>query len=87
VLDKPTQVDQEIYAAVERLFDENWVVGTPVRLVGSACVLGDGVRQLGLFEDAEAERKREGLDRLKDQLRARFGSQAIGTGRDFTDSE
>ena len=76
-------IRDRIYEAVERLFDENWDRGRPVRLVGSACVLGDGARQLGLFEDPREEKRREGLDRLKDELRKRFGSQAIGTGQDF----
>ncbi len=83
VLERPTRVDEEIYAALEPLLDDAWSPGKPVRLLGAGVVLGDGARQLGLFETPGGETKKEKLADLKDTLRHRFGERAIKTGRDF----
>jgi DNA polymerase-4 len=83
VLSEPTQLDEALYAAIVGLFDEHWERGRPLRLLGAGCVLGDGRRQLGLFEDHEGARRRERLARLKDELRDRFGEKVIVTGRDL----
>lgn len=83
VLERPTRVDEEIYAALEPLLDDAWTAGKSVRLLGAGVVLGDGARQLGLFEAPGGETKKEKLADLKDTLRHRFGDRAIKTGRDF----
>lgn len=80
---KPTRIDEELFEAVVKLFDENWNPGESVRLIGAGIVLGDGARQLGLFESMEGEQKKEKLAELKDSLRLRFGETALKTGRDF----
>lgn len=82
-LAKPTRIDEELFDAVAKLFDENWNPGEPVRLIGAGIVLGDGTRQFGLFESMEGEQKKEKLAELKDTLRSKFGGGALKTGRDF----
>lgn len=83
VLEKPTRLDEEIYAALEPMLDEAWTVGRPVRLLGAGVVLGNGARQLGLFEAPGVETKKEKIADLKDALKNRFGENALKTGRDF----
>ncbi|MBC7385248.1 MAG: DNA polymerase IV [Cryobacterium sp.] len=83
VLSKPTKITEEIFDAVLALFEENWMPGSAVRLLGAGIVLGDGARQLGLFEPVAEEQKKEKLEELKDTLRAKFGDSALKTGRDF----
>jgi DNA polymerase-4 len=83
VLDQPTRIDEEIYAALEPLLDEAWIVSKPVRLLGAGLVLGDGSRQFGLFEEVGGDLRKEKLAELKDALRTRFGDQAMKSGRDF----
>ncbi len=83
VLTKPTRLEEEIYAALEPLVEDAWVVGKPVRLLGAGIVLGNGARQLGLFEPVGDEQKKEKLADLRDTLRNKFGNQALKTGRDF----
>jgi DNA polymerase-4 len=83
VLEKPTRLEEEIFAALEPLVDSAWTPGKPVRLLGAGVVLGNGARQLGLFEPVQTEVKKEKLAELKDSLRAKFGEDALKTGRDF----
>lgn len=83
VIAKPTKLTEEIFKAAETLFEENWNPGESVRLLGAGIVLGDGVRQLGLFESVQDEVKKEKLEDLKDKLRSKFGDDAMKTGRDF----
>jgi DNA polymerase-4 len=83
VLEKPTRLDEDLYAALEPLLDDAWTVGRPVRLLGAGIVLGNGARQLGLFETVGGEEKKEKLADLKDSLKHKFGDNAIKTGRDF----
>lgn len=83
VLEKPTRVTEELYAALEPLLDDAWAVGRPVRLLGAGILLGNGARQLGLFEEVGGDEKKEKLADLKDRLKTRFGGNAIKTGRDF----
>jgi DNA polymerase-4 len=83
VLSKPTRLEDEIYAALEPLVDDAWIIGKPVRLLGAGIVLGNGARQLGLFEPVGDEQKKEKLADLRDTLRNKFGQQALKTGRDF----
>jgi DNA polymerase-4 len=83
VLAKPTRIQEEIYAALEPLLDDAWTIGRPVRLLGAGVVLGNGERQLGLFEEVGGDEKKEKIAELKDTLKSKFGDKAIKTGRDF----
>ncbi len=85
VLEKPVRTDRALYDAAERLFLEHWRAGglRPLRLLGVGCVIGDGAHQTELFDSPERELRGEALDRIKDELRRRFGEKALGTGRDL----
>ncbi|MBI3543264.1 MAG: DNA polymerase IV [Deltaproteobacteria bacterium] len=82
VLEAPTHGDQAIFAAICELFDDHWEERAPLRLIGMGCVLGEGSRQLGLFEDVRREARLDTIDALKDKIRSKFGNRALSTGRD-----
>lgn len=78
VLENATNITDEIYRAVCRLFDELWD-GTPIRLLGvytSRATREAGSRQLTLFDRTDYE-KLEKLDRAVDSIRERFGTGAV----------
>jgi DNA polymerase-4 len=80
---EPVQHDDALFKAAWSIFEKSWDPYRPLRLVGVGFVHGDAARQLDLFEDAKAEERRTELDRLKDQLRGKFGDHALRTGRDL----
>lgn len=73
-----TNITQEIYQTVCRLFDEKWD-GTPIRLLGVQTTkvsrTGTG-RQMSLFDDTDYE-KLEKIDKAMDSIRDRFGRDAV----------
>lgn len=81
-LTRPTDLDSEIVAAATKLFEHAWDGRTPVRLVGvGVSGLGSGYRQLGLWDAAQEETQR--LQETLDELRRRFGDDAISRARDL----
>jgi DNA polymerase-4 len=77
-LPNPTSLTAEIHRAACELFDELWD-GTPIRLLGvHSGRISDqpDVRQLSLFDHTDYERL-EKLDHTVDQIRERFGNDAI----------
>jgi len=75
-IEHATDDTERIYAAALRLFEQLWVAGEPVRLLGvGVSGLSHGPRQMGLFEprDARAER----IDATLDAVRSRFGEGAL----------
>jgi len=87
VLPIATQNDQALHHAVESLLDQSWD-GRPLRLVGAGFVLGEAAeRQLGLFEGEQEEEleRQQSLDRLKDEIRKKFGDHALKTGKGLGD--
>ena len=77
-LNTATNITQEIYAYVCKLFDEKWE-GTPIRLLGvstSKASHEDSGRQMNLFDNTDYE-KLEKLDKAMDSIRERFGSGAV----------
>lgn len=77
-LPNATNITQEIYRYVCKLFDEKWD-HTPIRLLGvstSRVAKEDGGRQMSLFDDTDYE-KLEKLDKAMDSIRDRFGTGAI----------
>lgn len=78
-LDAATNITQEIYGKVCKLFDEMWD-GTPIRLLGVSTSKvshsGSSSRQMNLFDNTDYE-KLEKLDKAMDSIRARFGSGAV----------
>lgn len=83
VLDSPTASTDVIYRAACALFDELWN-GSPVRLLGirtGKLEDGDAPLQLNLFDyAAPISEKQQKLDAALDQIRARYGDNAIKRG-------
>lgn len=73
-----TNITQEIYVNVCRLFDEKWD-GTPIRLLGvstSKASRESSGRQMNLFDETDYE-KLEKLDKAMDSIRRKFGAGAV----------
>ena len=79
-LDHATDLDSEICAAAEQLFDKTWPRGKKVRLLGvgvsrfAVCAY-----QLALWGDGDTEHDRR-LQKTLDSLRERFGDEAVRRG-------
>jgi DNA polymerase-4 len=86
-LDHPVDQDEEIYHSALVLFNQAWPAGKPVRLIGVAVTnLDQAYRQLGLWDVRESEQSQR-WQRTLDDLRERFGSEAIRRGSDYHDTE
>ncbi len=83
-LDRPTNLDHDIYAAAEQLFEKTWTPGKRVRLVGvSVSGFETDAYQLGLGDAGTEPDQR--LQSTLDELRDRFGDQAIRRGSNLQD--
>lgn len=83
-LSAPTN-DEHVFGPVARaLLPQLWHEGTPVRLVGVAISGFDAPsQQLSLFDETPQDSSSSKLSEVTDQLRKRFGKDAITYGRDF----
>ncbi|MCR4404821.1 MAG: DNA polymerase IV, partial [Candidatus Acetothermia bacterium] len=83
-LDRPTALGERIWEEVQRLFSERVALEQGVRLLGVQVsgLVGEAEEQLPLFQDEREARSAE-LERLIDELRARFGEEALKWGRDL----
>lgn len=87
-LDTPTQSTKAIYRNACRLFDELWDHVTPIRLFGirtSKLISEQEPIQLTLFDDMQQEtiktaQKNLQLDQTLDQIKKRFGEDAVVRG-------
>jgi DNA polymerase-4 len=80
-LDRPSDIDRELYDAGVGLFNQ-WAAGgfRPVRLIGlTASPLTDEAPQLQLFEDPRAQRQQR-VDRVLDQIADKFGQPIVHRG-------
>ncbi len=86
-LDQPTDQGQKIYASARGLLDENWRSGERIRLlgVGVSGLLEGGGYQLDLFDSSDLKRAR--LNAALDEIRDRFGSDAIQRASLLVDNE
>lgn len=77
-LDSPTNITEEIYEAACLLFDKLWNKKTPLRLLGvrTSKVQEEAARQYNIF-DLEKNERLEKLDKAVDQIRGKFGEDAI----------
>ena len=76
-----TQLDNEIYAEILRLFRENWEGGRAVRLLGvstSHFEQKEQAQQMPLLDDSH-RRWQQALT-AADQMRDKFGEKAVGLG-------
>jgi DNA polymerase-4 len=81
MLDEPTHLDSVIFENVLRLFDKAWNRKQKIRLLGvRTSNLEKGVFQRGLLE-APQKQKLERLAQAADQLRNRFGFDAVKLAR------
>lgn len=79
----PTDNERVFGKTAEGLLDGLWHEGTPVRLVGVAMSDFDAApQQLSLFAEERVE-DNDILPQITDQVRARFGKDAISYGRDL----
>ena len=81
-LDSPTQLDNEIFQQIHRLFHTNWRKGAEVRLLGvQASSFGQDSVQLDFLE-GQGREKWENVLSAADKLRDKFGESTItlGTG-------
>jgi DNA polymerase-4 len=80
-LEQPTQMDNQIFEQVHRLFFANWKPGAPVRLLGvQTSNFESGPGQLDLLESSRDQRWQNALSAV-DRLRDKFGESAIGLAR------
>ena len=76
-LEAPTQLDNEIFQQIHRLFHVNWRKGAEVRLLGvQASSFGEEFAQLDFLED-HARGKWEHALSAVDRLRDKFGETSI----------
>ncbi len=75
-LPQPTNLDDEIYAAAEKLFDANIIPTRAVRLIGvGISKLGPPYRQLSLWDEDQEEKEK--LASAIDQLKEKYGQDVI----------
>ncbi|MFC5451705.1 DNA polymerase IV [Paenibacillus aestuarii] len=81
-LQTPTEHLDDIYHTACGLYDHHWEEGEPIRLLGitlqNLSAKEDTAIQLDLF-DYEKQPKRDQLNRIMDELRDKFGENAILT--------
>jgi DNA polymerase-4 len=78
-LAQPTDLDDEIYAAIEKLFLAEWKPGRAIRLLGvGVSHLGPPSRQLSLL-DATPEKNRKLLEAV-DKLKDKYGDKIVKRG-------
>lgn len=77
-LDQPIDEDDAIFEAALDLFQRVWPPGKPVRLIGVGLSgFAAPARQLGLWEDPSAAREKHRLQQTLDELRERYGDDAV----------
>ena len=81
-LDVPTENTEDIYREACLLYEKHWGAGRPLRLLGvtlqQLTAKEESAIQLDLF-DYEKQPKKESLTRVMDQLRDKFGENAVLT--------
>ncbi len=77
-LDSPTNITEEIYGAACLILDKLWDKKTPIRQIGvhTSKVQENAGHQYSIF-DLEKSDKLEKLDKAVDQLREKYGEDAI----------
>jgi DNA polymerase IV len=76
-MERPTQIDTEIFDQARALFHRNWKVGGRVRLLGvHTSSFEDTDEQMDLFDGGKHERWRQALE-AADRLRDKYGNSAV----------
>ena len=88
-MQSPTNSTSRIYDCICRLFDECWD-GAPIRLLGvsTSKISSESMQQISLLDhmDSEKNQKQKKLDSAIDEIRRKFGNNAIQRAR-FLDTE
>ncbi|HUR37768.1 MAG TPA: DNA polymerase IV, partial [Terriglobales bacterium] len=78
--ERPTQLDNELYAEIRKLFRENWEHGRTVRLLGvGTSGFEDHAGQLDLLDGGTHDRWERAFT-VADKLRDKFGEKSIVLG-------
>jgi DNA polymerase-4 len=81
-LDRPTDVDTEIFSTIRKLFLDNWEKGRAIRLLGvhtshfETSHLEDAPKQLDLLESDQHQKWSRALS-ASDRLRDKYGESAV----------
>jgi DNA polymerase-4 len=76
-LERPTQIDTEIFENIRALFRKNWKAGAAVRLLGvQTSSFVDEAAQLDLLPEDQHDRWKHALE-AADRLRDRYGDSAV----------
>ncbi len=89
-VDMPTNISEEIAQEALRLFGENYTWEKPVRSIGvrvSHLMAEDHPYQLSLFSDPLQREKQLRADIAVDEIRSRFGFQAVRRGLMHVDTK
>jgi DNA polymerase IV len=79
-IEQPTQLDNEIYGEIHKLFQTNWRKGSEIRLLGvQASSFDNGPAQASLLGKHSREKWEQALS-AADRLRDRFGESSITLG-------
>jgi len=79
-LPSPTNQDETIFTSARKLFRVEWQVGQAVRLIGvGVSGLSDGYRQLSLWDYTNTTGEKD-LQKVLDDLRKRYGRNAVRRG-------
>ena len=76
-MERPTQIDTEIFDQARALFQQNWKVGARVRLLGvHTSSFEDTHEQMDLLDGGKHERWQQALE-AADRLRDKYGDAAV----------
>ena len=81
-LERPSALSNELFAAAMQLFRQNHPCGRPVRSIslGACCLVHSWTEQLSLFDDDAGNKRQEKREQVVDDIRRRFGHNAIRRG-------
>lgn len=83
-LDISTNDEKEIYSIVEDIFDEHFIQGDVIRLVGVFATrlqkVSEEVKQYTIFDDPGVIDKEDGIQKLLKNLKNEFGNNSINLG-------
>jgi DNA polymerase IV len=80
-IDRPTELDTELFAEARMLFRNNWKAGAPVRLLGvHASSFQEAGQQIDLLDGDSHERWRQALS-AADRMRDKYGESAVSLAR------
>lgn len=88
-LKRPTHLSRDLYECALAIILDSWKITAPIRMLSitGANLVGDGEdtiqEQLSLFDppgEREEEEKQENLETALDEIRAKFGREAVSFG-------